>query len=58
MLKVGKTGAEGTVLVEAMNINKSLSALGNVISSLADGTVSNLGSAMDVYLLDCVICPS
>ena len=40
LFQVGKTGAEGTVLVEAMNINKSLSALGNVISALADGTVS------------------
>ncbi|KAL7647807.1 UNVERIFIED_CONTAM: hypothetical protein RMT77_001416 [Armadillidium vulgare] len=35
--KVSKTGAEGMVLDEAKNINKSLSALGNVISSLADG---------------------
>ncbi|XP_055526887.1 kinesin heavy chain-like [Wyeomyia smithii] len=34
--KVSKTGAEGTVLDEAKNINKSLSALGNVISALAD----------------------
>jgi len=37
--KVSKTGAEGQVLDEAKNINKSLSALGNVISALADGTV-------------------
>ncbi|XP_063283596.1 kinesin heavy chain isoform X5 [Pelobates fuscus] len=36
--KVSKTGAEGAVLDEAKNINKSLSALGNVISSLADGS--------------------
>lgn len=36
--KVSKTGAEGQVLEEAKNINKSLSALGNVISALADGT--------------------
>uniref|UniRef100_A0A8C6UB62 Kinesin-like protein n=1 Tax=Neogobius melanostomus TaxID=47308 RepID=A0A8C6UB62_9GOBI len=36
--KVGKTGAEGTVLDEAKMINKSLSALGNVISALADGS--------------------
>jgi len=35
--KVSKTGAEGMVLDEAKNINKSLSALGNVISALADG---------------------
>jgi len=39
--KVSKTGAEGSVLDEAKNINKSLSALGNVISALADGSVSN-----------------
>uniref|UniRef100_A0A8D0G3D8 Kinesin-like protein n=1 Tax=Sphenodon punctatus TaxID=8508 RepID=A0A8D0G3D8_SPHPU len=32
--KVSKTGAEGSVLDEAKNINKSLSALGNVISAL------------------------
>uniref|UniRef100_A0A8C2DKH9 Kinesin-like protein n=1 Tax=Cyprinus carpio TaxID=7962 RepID=A0A8C2DKH9_CYPCA len=38
--KVSKTGAEGSVLDEAKNINKSLSALGNVISALAEGTVS------------------
>lgn len=38
--QVSKTGAEGAVLDEAKNINKSLSALGNVISALAEGTVS------------------
>lgn len=38
--QVSKTGAEGSVLDEAKNINKSLSALGNVISALAEGTVS------------------
>lgn len=32
--KVEKTGAEGKVLEEAKTINKSLSALGNVISAL------------------------
>lgn len=42
--QVSKTGAEGTVLDEAKNINKSLSALGNVISALAEGTVSELGA--------------
>uniref|UniRef100_S4R9C1 Kinesin-like protein n=1 Tax=Petromyzon marinus TaxID=7757 RepID=S4R9C1_PETMA len=36
--KVSKTGAEGSVLDEAKNINKSLSALGNVIAALAEGT--------------------
>ncbi|CAL8343075.1 unnamed protein product [Merluccius merluccius] len=38
--KVSKTGAEGAVLDEAKNINKSLSSLGNVIAALAEGTVS------------------
>lgn len=38
--QVSKTHAEGSVLDEAKNINKSLSALGNVISALAEGTVS------------------
>ncbi|XP_053564167.1 LOW QUALITY PROTEIN: kinesin heavy chain [Bombina bombina] len=38
--KVSKTGAEGAVLDEAKNINKSLSALGNVISALAEGVKS------------------
>ncbi|KAM3821339.1 kinesin-1 heavy chain isoform 5-T5 [Vipera latastei] len=36
--KVSKTGAEGAVLDEAKNINKSLSALGNVISALAENS--------------------
>ncbi|KAL7641990.1 UNVERIFIED_CONTAM: hypothetical protein RMT77_007864 [Armadillidium vulgare] len=40
--KVSKTGAEGTVLDEAKNINKSLSALGNVISALAEGNKSHI----------------
>ncbi|KAJ0005316.1 hypothetical protein NQD34_015210 [Periophthalmus magnuspinnatus] len=35
--KVSKTGAEGSVLDEAKNINKSLSALGNVIAALSEG---------------------
>uniref|UniRef100_A0A452I8I6 Kinesin-like protein n=1 Tax=Gopherus agassizii TaxID=38772 RepID=A0A452I8I6_9SAUR len=38
--KVSKTGAEGALLDEAKNINKSLSALGNVISALAESSVS------------------
>lgn len=42
--QVSKTGAEGAVLDEAKNINKSLSSLGNVISALAEGTVSNSAS--------------
>lgn len=36
--KVEKTGAEGKVLEEAKTINKSLSALGNVINALTSGT--------------------
>merc|ERR1719422_879109 len=40
--KVGKTGAEGMILEEAKNINKSLSALGNVIAALADGNKSHI----------------
>ncbi|XP_041821756.1 kinesin heavy chain-like [Chelmon rostratus] len=40
--KVSKTGAEGAVLDEAKNINKSLSALGNVISALAEGTKTHV----------------
>ena len=32
-----KTGATGGTLKEGININKSLLALGNVISSLTDG---------------------
>eukprot|EP00039_Didymoeca_costata_P018846 m.335225 g.335225 ORF g.335225 m.335225 type:complete len:947 (-) comp17543_c0_seq1:112-2952(-) len=35
--KVSKTGADGEVLEEAKNINKSLSALGLVIMTLTDG---------------------
>merc|ERR1711874_479218 len=33
---------EGSTLEEAKNINKSLSALGNVISALADGSKSHI----------------
>ncbi|CAG7837954.1 unnamed protein product, partial [Allacma fusca] len=40
--KVSKTGAEGQVLDEAKNINKSLSALGNVISALAEGVKTHI----------------
>ena len=35
--KISKTGAQGSVLEEAKNINKSLSALGNCISALTTG---------------------
>ncbi|XP_078259484.1 kinesin heavy chain [Rhinoraja longicauda] len=40
--KVSKTGAEGALLDEAKNINKSLSSLGNVISALAEGTKTHV----------------
>ncbi|XP_061735940.1 kinesin heavy chain-like isoform X2 [Nerophis ophidion] len=40
--KVSKTGAEGAVLDEAKNINKSLSALGNVIAALSEGKKSHV----------------
>lgn len=36
--KAEKTGAEGRVLEEAKMINKSLSALGNVINALTGGS--------------------
>ena len=39
--QVDKTNAQGLTLEEAKTINKSLLALSNVISSLADGTVSH-----------------
>ncbi|GLD74580.1 kinesin heavy chain-like isoform X1 [Lates japonicus] len=39
---VSKTGAEGAVLDEAKNINKSLSALGNVIAALSEGTKTHV----------------
>ncbi|KAL1197595.1 Kinesin-like protein KIN-1 [Cardamine amara subsp. amara] len=38
--KADKTGAEGKVLEEAKTINKSLSALGNVINALTSGSPS------------------
>lgn len=44
VLQVSKTGAAGAVLDEAKMINKSLSALGNVISALAEGRVRDLNS--------------
>lgn len=40
--KVGKTQAEGKRLDEAKKINKSLSALGNVINALTDGKLSHI----------------
>lgn len=40
--KVEKTGAEGRALDEAKTINKSLSALGNVINALTCGSAGKL----------------
>lgn len=40
--KVGKTGAEGKVLDEAKQINKSLLALGNVINALTEDKVKHV----------------
>ncbi|XP_010552749.1 PREDICTED: kinesin-like protein KIN-1 isoform X2 [Tarenaya hassleriana] len=40
--KADKTGAEGRALEEAKTINKSLSALGNVINALTSGSPSKL----------------
>ncbi|XP_020520651.1 kinesin-like protein KIN-1 isoform X2 [Amborella trichopoda] len=40
--KVEKTGAEGRVLEEAKNINKSLSALGNVIKALTSDKTNHV----------------
>jgi kinesin family protein 5 len=36
--RISKTGVTGSVLEEAKNINKSLSALGNCISALTTGS--------------------
>ncbi|CAJ0941918.1 unnamed protein product, partial [Mesorhabditis belari] len=40
--KVSKTGAEGSTLEEAKNINKSLTSLGMVIAALAEGNKSHI----------------
>ena len=40
---VKKTGAQGSTLKEAQHINRSLSALGNVISALTTVRTSNTG---------------
>lgn len=40
--KISKTGAEGKLLDEAKQINKSLLALGNVINSLTESKVSHI----------------
>ncbi|KAL3573538.1 hypothetical protein D5086_024151 [Populus alba] len=48
--KVEKTGAEGKVLEEAKTINKSISALGNVINSLTSGPATK--SSHIIHFLD------
>ena len=40
--KISKTGAEGKLLDEAKQINKSLSALGNVINALTDPKIPHI----------------
>ena len=40
--KISKTGAEGKLLDEAKQINKSLSALGNVINALTESKISHI----------------
>ena len=49
--KVSKTGAEGSVLEEAKNINKSLSALANVISALADAVSFSLEQHLTWHII-------
>jgi Kinesin motor domain len=57
--KVEKTGAEGRLLEEAKTINKSLSALGNVINALTSGkqkTYSNPCFLLNLLLSCCSAC--
>merc|ERR1711937_601457 len=51
-----KTGATGDVLKEAMSINKSLSALGNVISALTSGSkhIPYRDSVLTELMRDCL----
>ena len=49
--KVGKTGASGDRLKEAANINKSLSMLGMVISTLADIESGKTGKKVPYRLI-------
>src|SRR5690606_20043774 len=48
--KVDKTGAEGNTLNEAKHINKSLSALGNVINALTSGPVQSNGKTVKQHI--------
>lgn len=55
--KVGKTGAVGIRLEEAKNINKSLSTLGQVISSLCDNICTHIpyrDSKLTCLLKECL----
>ncbi|TVU43611.1 hypothetical protein EJB05_10096 [Eragrostis curvula] len=57
--KVEKTGAEGRVLDEAKTINKSLSALGNVINALTTGKQNHVpfrDSKLTRILQDALVC--
>ena len=55
-LQVSKTGAEGAVLDEAKNINKSLSALGNVIAALAEANVRHVRNMRRLsYFTSCLL---
>jgi kinesin family protein 5 len=45
--KIKKTGAKGSALKEAQNINKSLSALGKIIRMLSDGQVKEMKKSKD-----------
>ena len=50
--KVERTGAEGKLLDEAKTINKSLSALGNVVNALTTLTFSPQGRANHIPYRD------
>uniref|UniRef100_A0A453S1P4 Kinesin motor domain-containing protein n=2 Tax=Aegilops tauschii subsp. strangulata TaxID=200361 RepID=A0A453S1P4_AEGTS len=57
--KVEKTGAEGRVLDEAKTINKSLSALGNVINALTTAKPNHVpyrDSKLTRILQDALVC--
>ena len=54
--KVSKTGAEGAVLEEAKNINKSLSALANVISALADAVNKSCTNWLIIKIVLIILC--
>ena len=49
--RISKTGATGQLLIEAKNINQSLSTLGRVIEALGKGTVVPFRESMLTRLL-------